>query len=172
MNGSSLSHLLLEPGLVQPLVLVREQLLAPELQLQVPLQVELQLQVVQLLLGQLLQVQLVLDHGDLRVAALGLQLPQGLPLVLARVAEGLLRQVLDLQLWGLPDVGLQDVVLQDEGLLAAAPLVSLLLVPDLLVLGHLVQLLLLLALLAWQPRPLRPKPPSLQPQLPFWLHQN
>ena len=81
MNGALfLSHLLLELGLVQPLVLVQEQLLA--LQLQVLLQVELQLlQVVQLLPGQLLQVQLVSDHGDLRVAALGLQLPQGLLLV-------------------------------------------------------------------------------------------
>ena len=80
MNGALfLSHLLLEPGLVQPLVLVQEQLLA--LQLQVLLQVELQLQVVQLPPEQLLQVQLVSDHGDLRVAALGLQLPQGLLLV-------------------------------------------------------------------------------------------
>ena len=93
-----LAHLLLEPGLVQPLVLVQEQLLALALQLQVPLQVELQLQVVQLLLAQLLQVQLVLDHGDLRVAALGLQLPQGLLLVSAPVAVVLLRQALDLLL--------------------------------------------------------------------------
>ena len=151
MNGSSLSHLLLEPGLVQPLVLVQEQLLAPELQLQVPLQVELQLQVVQLLLGQLLQVQLVLDHGDLRVAALGLQLPQGLLLVSAPVAVVLLRQALDLQLWGLPDAELQLAGLQDEGLLAVVPLVSLQPVPDLLVLDLLLVQLLLLALLALQP---------------------
>ena len=161
------AHLLLELGLVQPLV----QLLELLLQLQVLLQVQ-ELQLVQLLLqAQLLQVQLALDHGDLQVAALGLQLPQGLPLVLARVAEGLLRQALDLQLWELPDVGLQALVLQDEGLLAAALLVSLVLVPDLLVLARLAQLLLLV-LLAWQQWPLRPKPPWLPPQLPFWLHQN
>ena len=54
MNGALVlvAHLLLEPGLVQPLVLVQGQLLA--LVLQVLLQVELQLQVVQLLLVQLL----------------------------------------------------------------------------------------------------------------------
>ena len=133
---------------MQLLVLVQGQLLALLLVL---LQVELQPQVVQLQLAHLLQVQLALDHGDLQVAALGLQLPQGLLQVSAHVAEGLLRQALDLQLGGLPDVGLQDVGLQDEGLLAAVPLVSLLLVPDLLVLDLLLVHLLLLALLASQP---------------------
>ena len=61
--------------------------------------------------------------------------------------------------------------LQGEGLLVAAPLVSLVLVPDLLVLGRLGQpllLLLLLALLLLLPLLL----PLLQPQRPFWLHQN
>ena len=136
---------------MQPLVLVQEQLLALALLLQVPLQVEQQLQVVQLLPGQLLQVQLVLDHGDLQVAALGLQLPQGLLLVSAPVAVVLLRQALDLQLWGLPDAELQLAGLQDEGLLAVVPLVSLQPVPDLLVLDLLLVQLLLLALLALQP---------------------
>ena len=136
---------------MQPLVLVQEQLLALALLLQVPLQVEQQLQVVQLLPGQLLQVQLVLDHGDLQVAALGLQLPQGLLLVSAPVAVVLLRQALDLQLWGLPDAELQLAGLQDEGLLAVVPLVSLQPEPDLLVLDLLLVQLLLLALLALQP---------------------
>ena len=40
-------------------------------------------------LAQLQQVQLALDHGDLQVAALELQLPQGLLLVLALVVAGL-----------------------------------------------------------------------------------
>ena len=55
-----------------------------------PLQLLLvKLPLVQLLLVQLLQVQLALDHGDLQVAALELQLPQGLLLVLALVVAGL-----------------------------------------------------------------------------------
>ena len=72
-----LAHLLLES------VLEQEQLL-PVALLLVLLQVLLQRR-----LAQLQQVQLALDHGDLQVAALELQLPQGLLLVLALVVAGL-----------------------------------------------------------------------------------
>ena len=154
---------LLEQGLVQLLVLVLEQLLqVPQLLALVQvLLLELLLQLVQLL-----QVQLALDLGDLQDVALELQLHLELQLVVVHVA-------LDLQL-----LVLQDVELLDEVLPASVPLdpqVSLVLAPDLSVLvpqEELLQPLLLLLLLAWQPPLLPGSLPSPHPQRPSWLRQN
>ena len=152
---------LLEQGLVQLLVLVLEQLLqVPQLLALVPLQVQV------LLLELLLQVQLALDLGDLQDVALELQLHLELQLVVVHVA-------LDLQL-----LVLQDVELLDEVLPASVPLdpqVSLVLAPDLSVLvpqEELLQPLLLLLLLAWQPPLLPGWLPSPHPQRPSWLRRN
>ena len=118
------------------------------------------------LLVQLLQVQLALDLGDLQDVALELQLHLELQLVVVHVA-------LDLQL-----LVLQDVELLAEVLPASVPLdpqVSLVLAPDLSVLvpqEELLQPLLLLLLLAWQPPLLPGSLPSPHPQRPSWLRRN
>ena len=73
---------------------------------------------------------------------------------------------------------LQDVELLDEVLPASVPLdpqVSLVLAPDLSVLvrqEELLQPLLLLLLLAWQPPLLPGSLPSPHPQRPSWLRRN
>ena len=158
---------LLEQGLVQLLVLVLEQLLqVPQLLALVPLQVQVLLLELLLQLVQLLQVQLALDLGDLQDVALELQLHLELQQVVVHVA-------LDLQL-----LVLQDVELLDEVLPASVPLdpqVSLVLAPDLSVLvrqEELLQPLLLLLQLAWQPPLLPGSLPSPHPQRPSWLRRN
>ena len=159
---------LLEQGLVQLRVLVLEQLLqVPQLLLAlVLLQVQVLLLELLLQLVQLLQVQLALDLGDLQDVALELQLHLEPQLVAVHVA-------LDLQL-----LVLQDVELLDEVLPASVPLdpqVSLVLARDLSVLvrqEELLQPLLLLLLLAWQPPLLPGSLPSPHPQRPSWLRRN
>ena len=157
---------LLEQGLVQLLVLVLEQLLqVPQLLALVPLQVQVLLLELLLQLVQLLQVQLALDLGDLQDVAPELQLHLELHLVVVHVA-------LDLQLLVLQDVELLDVLPASVPL---DPQVSLVLAPDLSVLvrqEELLQPLLLLLLLAWQPPLLPGSLPSPHPQRPSWLRRN
>ena len=157
---------LLEQGLVQLLVLVLEQLLqVPQLLALVPLQVQVLLLELLLQLVQLLQVQLALDLGDLQDVAPELQLHLELQQVVVHVA-------LDLQLLVLQDVELLDVLPASVPL---DPQVSLVLAPDLSVLvrqEELLQPLLLLLLLAWQPPLLPGSLPSPHPQRPSWLRRN